>query len=81
MRSQRAYHPDKLGLGGKELQEAMEDYLKSNDYTTWMVRAREIIRWFEAYYSIEDDRLLFMDTMLYAMEANVVPPWIEEIPK
>ena len=47
MRRQRAYNPDKLGLGGKDVQEVMEDYLKANNYNTrkqYIVRAREVIK-------------------------------------
>ena len=50
----------------------MEDYLKSNNYATWrqyLVRPKEIMAFFEAYYSNEEG-IWCMDILLYAMEAN-----------
>ena len=82
IRRKRAYNPEKLGMGGKELLEAMENHLKAHDYDTWkqyLVRAREIIKWYEAYFTLEDESPFYMDSMLYAMEANVVPPGIEDM--
>ena len=78
-RVKRVYNPANLQLGGPQLLEAMKDFLKN--YKTcqqYLVRAKEIITWYEAFFSTSDT-VFHMDSLLYIMESNVVPPGIEEM--
>ena len=61
-RIKRVYNPATLQLGGPQLLEAMKDMIKG--YKTcqqYLVRAKEIISWYEAFFSTSDT-VFHMDT-------------------
>ena len=65
------YNPDNLKPGGPELIEEIKLYL--TQYKAYLLRARDIIKWFENHYS-DDHQVFRMDSLLWAMESDAVAP-------